>query len=295
MNPTEANNWIYVVLDHLFEALAGSDELVGALVFKGARVLSLRLGGGRQSRDIDSNFLPTFVEEHIDRNQQREFLERELTRAIRRHFERQDPVRYELVQVRVQNHPAKGKHPLGWDAFQIRISVNDASRDVRGLPVIEIDVAAPEELLGSSISPLRVGSREVSAYTLERIAGEKLRAFLTTLPAYRTKFKKPGNAVRVKDLYDLARILRFYPIEAEVFWQKVAKEFEVACRSRYVDCEGIATFQEAWSVTEKSYASGMIPSDIPFQEAAAALDAIVEFIGRQGTLPFSFPVTFQER
>src|SRR4051812_30775584 len=101
MNTTEANAWVCRVLDQVFEALADSTELVEALVFKGARVLNLRLGGGRQSFDIDANFLPMFVAAHVDRQDQRAFLERELTRTVRRHFDRQDPVRFELVRLTV--------------------------------------------------------------------------------------------------------------------------------------------------------------------------------------------------
>src|SRR5438552_753157 len=109
-------------------------------------------------------------------------------KAIRRHFEQQDPVRYELTRLLVRTYPPNS-HPRGWDAFKVRMNVNDLRKEVLGLPALEIDVAAPEELSDSSVSAINVGGHRVYAYTLERIAGEKLRAFLSSLPAYRAKMK----------------------------------------------------------------------------------------------------------
>jgi hypothetical protein len=57
----------------------------------------------------------------------------------------------------------------GWNAFLLRIEVQDnCVAGVRGLPLLEIDVPAPETLNVQGI-PARV-------YALRRIAGEKLRA-----------------------------------------------------------------------------------------------------------------------
>lgn len=289
MNKSEADAWKCEVLDEVFEAIASSKELVDALVFKGARVLNIRLGGGRQSFDIDSNFLPMFVADHSDRNFQREFLERVLTHAVHQYFERQDPVRYQLDRLKVQPPPNKlNRHPMGWDAFEVRLSVNDLSRRVSSLPALVIDVAAPEVLLDTSVSRLLVGLHEVNAYTLERIAGEKLRAFLSSLPAYRAKVKKPGESVRAKDLYDLTRILRARSISEALFWQRVGHEFRTASKSRYIDCAGLVTFHEAWDITHKSYMAATIPKDIAFEEVATALAVIVDFFEREGLTPFSF-------
>jgi len=135
---------------------------------------------------VNSNLTAPFVEKYPDREAHREFLEREITRAVRRHFERQEPVQYELTTLKVQTYPNKS-HVMGWDAFKVKISVNDLNRRVGGLPTLEIDVAAPEEMLDTSIATIDVGGHLAHAYTLERIAGEKPRAFLSTLPAYRAK------------------------------------------------------------------------------------------------------------
>jgi hypothetical protein len=121
---------------------------------------------------------------------------------------------------------------MGWDAFKVRMNVNDLSKHVRGLPALEIDVAAPEELLDTSVATIEVGGHRVYAYTLERIAGEKLRAFLSSLPAYRAKVKKPGEAVRAKDLYDVSRIRGVYGLEQVEFWRLAGEEFRLACPVR---------------------------------------------------------------
>jgi hypothetical protein len=252
-------------------------------------VLNVRLGGGRQSLDLDSNLAVPFVEKYPDREVQWAFLEEQITRAVRRHFERQEPVRYELTALRVRNHPPKS-HPMGWEAFKVKMNVNDLTRRIRSLPALEIDVAAPEELLDASVATIEVGGHRVYAYTLERIAGEKLRAFLSSLPAYRAKVKKPGESVRAKDLYDISRIRRVHAFEQVEFWRLVGQEFRVACRSRYIDCQGLATFQEQWAVTRKTYQEATIPKDISFEEAEKTLVAVVNFLDAQGFVPFTFPL-----
>lgn len=290
MNKSDADRWKSQVLDQIFIALAASEPLREALVFKGARVLNLLMGLGRQSLDLDSNLSAPFVQRIPSREAEREFLQQEITRAIRSHFERQDPVRYELTNVKIQTNPPHG-HPMGWDAFNVKINVSDLTKDrVRGLPAIEIDVSTPEELLDSSVDVVKIGAHLVNAYTLERIAGEKLRAFLSSLPAYRSKVKKPGEAVRARDLYDLSRIRRVHGLEQIEFWRLVGKEFFVACRSRYIDCQGLSTFQEQWNVTRQTYDEATIPKDVSFEEAEATMVAIVGFLEKEGVVPFTFPL-----
>lgn len=289
MKKNDGDRWKSQVLDEIFVALAASRPLGAALVFKGARVLNLLLGVGRQSFDLDSNLTAPFVEKCPQREAQRLFLEQEITKAVRRHFERQEPVRYELTVLRVKTYPPKS-HKRGWDAFKVKMNVDDLGKHAKGLPALEIDVAAPECLLPDSVAPLNVGGGLVLAYTLERIAGEKLRAFLSSLPAYRAKVKKPGKAVRAKDLYDVSRIFQVHRLEDGEFWQRVGMEFRVACESRYIDCAGLTTFQEHWAVTRKTYEEATIPKDISFEEAEAAIVAVVGYLEQRAILPFHFPL-----
>ena len=96
--------------------------------------------------------------------------------------------------------------------------------------------------------------------------------------------------MRAKDLYDIARIRGVHGLEQEEFWQRVGDEFRIACRSRYIDCQGLATFQEQWAVTRKTYAEATIPKDIPFEEAEETLVATVRFLEARGIVPFTFPL-----
>lgn len=291
MNPNDIDRWKSEVLDEVFAALAADDEIQGCLVFKGARVLNARLGGGRQSLDLDSNLMKSFVDKHPDREEQRSYLERHIKRAVSRHFEGQTLVRFELKGLTVKTYPPNS-HPMGWDAFKVKLNVDDLTKSgVKGLPGIEVDVAAPEELLESSISPVTIGRNQAYAYTLERIAGEKLRAFLSSLPSYRAKSKKPGESVRAKDLYDVVRIHRVSPIEQTGFWDTVGQEFRIACKSRYIDCSGLETFTEQWKVTSETFSKDpTIPGDIHIDEARSTLEVIVKFMIARGIIPFDYPM-----
>lgn len=291
MNPNEINRWKSGVLDEVFAALAADSEVEGCLVFKGARVLNARLGGGRQSLDLDSNLTKGFVDKHPDRAEQRSYLERHMRKAITRHFEQQEPVTFELKSLTVKTYPPKS-HPMGWDAFKVKLNIDDLTKaGVKGLPGIEIDVAAPEELLDSSIAPVMIGGHTAYAYTLERISGEKLGAFLSSLPAYRAKSRKPGESVRAKDLYDLARIQRAFPIQQAKFWETAGHEFRIACRSRYIDCAGLETFLQQWEITADTYTKDpTIPAEIEIGEARSTLETIVEFMASRSIIPFEFPM-----
>jgi hypothetical protein len=287
MNQSDSDRWKSDVLDEVFAALAAASETEECLVFKGARVLNARLSGGRQSLDLDTNLMRDFVDRHPDREGQRVYLERYIKVAISRHFEQHDPIRFELKTVTVKTYPPKS-HPMGWDAFKVKLKVHDLTKPgIKSLPGIEIDVASPEELLSTSIKPVTIGEYQALAYSLERIAGEKMRAFLSSLPKYKAKVKKPGESVRAKDLYDLARILRAWPIERSDFWDTVGQEFRIACESRYIDCHGLDSFMEEWDVTAQIYSKDpTIPDDISIDEARSALERIVAFMTAKGTVPF---------
>ncbi|MBC8121255.1 MAG: nucleotidyl transferase AbiEii/AbiGii toxin family protein, partial [Gemmatimonadaceae bacterium] len=288
MNTQEAERWTSEVLDEVFEALAASEEITSALVFKGARVLRKRLDSAyRQSTDIDSNLLEDFAGQLEDRLAQAQYLQKHATVAIQRYFNRQDPIRYELTDIRAKLKP-QSEHPMGWNAIELRLSVKDLAKpSVRAFPALVIDVAAPEELLKTSIAPLMIGENAVQAYTLERLAGEKLRAFLSSLPAYQMKMRRRGNTIRVKDIYDLAVVGTVRPLEQRDFWHQVGQEFQTACRSRFIDCAGLATFEEGLERTRKTYESDpTLPKDVHFDEAWAFLRGVVQLFEDIKLLPF---------
>jgi hypothetical protein len=292
MKPEEQARWKNEVLELVFEAMAASEMLTSLLIYKGARVLNRRLPeSDRQSLDIDSN-LSFQAEKQYSREEQAQLLEHETERAVRDFFEMEDPVRYVLMSIRVRANPRLGQtHPLGWNAFEIHLQIRDLRRaNVIGLPGIRIDVAAPEELLDGSTEPLEVGEQEVVAYSLSRLAGEKLRAFLSSLPEYRQKVKRSGETVRGKDIYDIARIHRVHPLADERFWRTVGAEFHIACASRYVDCGGVQSFEQNLEITRHIYVNDpTIPRDIPFDDGWVVLRDIIKQFEAWGILPFSFP------
>jgi len=121
---------------------------------------------------------------------------------------------------------------------------------------------------------------------------KKPAPFSAPYPAYRAKMKKPGEAVRVKDLYDLTRIIMAKPISKTEFWTIAGKEFLLACKSRYVDCSGLDSFMEDWAVTRATFeASRVIPKDdCTFDEVEATIIAIAGFWRKMGCTPITFPV-----
>ena len=292
MHPQEAEDWKEEVLGEIFRSLAGHPPLHAMLVFKGARVLNERLHElGRRSLDIDSNLFQSFVDAVPEPALRQESLERELWTAMSRHFDAQSPVRYSVERIRIEPQPP-AEHPRGWDGYDVRISVSDlARRDVRGLPSLTLDIAAPEQLREDSIAPLTMGAATVLAYTLERIAGEKLRAFLSSLPEYRAKMNRRGEIVRAKDVFDLARIARVRPVTNRQFWLRAGDEFRLACESRFIDCRGIESFEQDLATTESSYRNdATIPNEPGFHEAWPAICEIVAFLEANGIVPFECPV-----
>lgn len=292
MNNEQRDAWQDKALRSVLQAIAASPVLRDSLVFKGARILNLRLGGqaARQSYDIDSNLAAGFHLLRESREAQRTSLENELNRAIQRYLEQRDPVELTLRRIQVTLRP-RSDHPFGWNAFTIRVELDDPRQDVRGLPSILIDISSPEDLTTASVADLTLEDDSViTAYTIERIAAEKLRAFLSSLPAHAKKLGRSPRAIRARDLYDICRIHRVRPLDGRPFWDTVGQEFTVACRSRLVDCTGWATFQANWPEAKSVFIQSIIPKDIQFAEVEQALPAIIERFGAMGILPIITPL-----
>ena len=282
--------WIDGVLPEVFEAVVASPKLREALIFKGARILNIHLGTNRQSLDIDSNVAPGLQSAFPDIESQTAFLEEHLPLALRRHFERQDPVRFGLVRVRVQKRPPSG-HPRGWNALWVRINVQDNHyANQRALPAIEIDVAAPELLGPKAVQTVSLFGFPAQVYSLERIAGEKMRAYLTSLPSYRKKRGGGSREFRVKDIHDIARILLARPPGDAQFWATAAGEFQLACESRLVDCHGLDTFMEDWALACERYGADDSLRSVSLMDAEKALRIVVGLFGQQNIFPLIFPV-----
>jgi hypothetical protein len=289
MNKVLSEKWKNQLVGEVFKAMVSHEALKNALIFKGARILNIHLGTERQSLDIDSNFLAEFVDEHPDLNVRKSWLENHIEPAVRNYFENQDPVRFQLQSIKVKKSPPRAPHERGWDGLVAEIKVRDELHpNIPNFPNAEIEIAAPELLGANAVTSIALDGFTMRAYTLQRIAGEKLRAFLTSLPAYRKKMKGGNRAPRVKDLHDLARILEARPIEKEEFWREASEEFILACKSRYVDCTGLETFQEAWDVTRQAYETDANLPSIPFHKAKEALQTVVRFFQQLRVFPLVF-------
>jgi len=282
--------------------MAANKHLNRMLVFKGARVLALRMGVlRRQSLDIDCNLREEVLEEGT-REELRARLEGLIEKALAEYFERQEVVRFKLEAVRVKAHPKQHLH--GWDAFKVKLNVSDsAQRSVRNLPKLEIDIAYPEELTENSMADLETEGGRVTAYTIERQVAEKLRAFLTSLPQYRTKIRRDGGGdnrpepIRVKDIFDIACVERDHPIGDQVdFWGIVLSEFTIACKSRYVDCAGLESFEQDIGRTTKSYRNDpTYEAEVPFEEAWDVIQRVCKYMEKHEILPLSFEVPIPEK
>ena len=291
MDKARQTEWKDELLGEILRAVSVHPPLKPVLIFKGARILNLHLGNHRQSLDIDANLHFEFQREIPEPQEQTAWFEKELTTALRNYFEDQEPVRYELESVKVVRNPPVTPHPMGWDGLVAKIKVSDQKHlGVRGLPTVDLEIAAPEKLGGDAICELPMDGLTIQAYSLHRIAGEKMRAFLTSLPAYRTKINSPHRDVRAKDLHDLARILETKPIQDQEFWESVAHEFQLACESRYVDCKSPETFKQDWPRTKAAYESEAQLVAIPWQEADEALGAILALFQSLEVFPLSFPM-----
>ena len=105
MNEIQRNRWENMVVSEVLSAMVADDVLRDALIFKGARVLNMHLGDDRQSLDVDSNFTAEFAVGHPDLEKRRCWAEEHLGRAVRNHFENQNPVRFRLENINVQKDP----------------------------------------------------------------------------------------------------------------------------------------------------------------------------------------------
>lgn len=294
--PSQPNNtgWSSEFHEQVFSALAASERLAATLIFKGARVLRYLLPDfTRVSYDIDASFAASIQPNSAGQAQLEEIRLAALD-AIRQSCESQSPVRYVVRSATLRNRRSAGPHPRGWDVYWLTLQVQDLVQDAspNDGSNYRIDIAAPEKTTSRSFTTIAVGSSLIRASSLERIAGEKLRAFLTSLPAYRRKIGETSRVDRrVKDLYDLVRVARVKPTTDEGFWAVAGGEFCLACESRCVDCAGLPTFFEGWEETRVAFqADKSLPPDVPFHDVERTLQQIIGFFDSSRITPLQFPL-----
>ncbi len=294
MRKAQRDEWVDEALDAVMSAVAADSWLVGVLVFKGARILGARSSlPARRSFDIDAGLTPQFLETAPSVADQAKRIEVAFHEALTKYFTRLPVVRYAVRSVKVEIKPSVRGHPLGWTGFRVEIGLTDTMRArVNALEALVIDLSHPETLGAASVADLEVeGGGVVHAYTMERIAGEKLRAYLQSLPTYAAKMFRPGDARRTKDVYDLALIERQVPTTNLEFWTRVGEEFRVACEDRLVDCKGLESFREDVVGTKRAYELEIeAPIAIEWNDAWAAIEAIVRGLEARRVVPLHFAV-----
>ena len=294
MNEAQQKQWKDETINHILIALSRNENIRNCLIFKGAIILNLLLNTTRLSLDLDSNLDIEFAHKFPKRKDQKKFLHEKIQQALTNYFEDQNPVRYEINQLGVEANQEIAD-PKGRNAFKINITLIDhENSDIRGLPRLIIDIAAPESFSKISLIDLPIENNTIKAYSLERITGEKARAFLSSLPTYRNKISKSPRAVRVKDLYDLSRIIKKKQINENEFWKKAGEEFHLACKSRFVDCKGVESFMENWEVTKDTYEKEtIIPSDIGIDDVKNNLFSIINYWEKIRIIPFNYRLQHQ--
>lgn len=286
MGPGERASWMDEALQFVLESIAAHDELRDCLVFKGARVLHQRLSQmTRQSLDLDANLSRSTVEGRSSADIA-STLELQLSVALEHRVAAQDTIRYQLLSVRVVPNPRE-LHPRGWQGFNAAIRLSDALQVSQlAIPTLEIDLSAPEQLGAGAVAPLAVGDDFVYAYSAERQAAEKLRAFLQSLPAYRERYGPSLRPLRAKDVADLHAVLKEHPVSEVKFWSTVAAEFRTACEGRLVACAGWESFAVAEGDTREAFRTDAILAKIvSFDAAWASLREIVAALEGRGVFP----------
>ena len=93
---------------------------------------------------------------------------------------------------------------------------------------------------------------------------------------------------RVKDLHDIARIVRVKPVFGDSFWREAATEFRFACEARFVNCSGWDSFSEGWAATREQYEQDRTLAGVPFLEAEAAVREVTGYFKAVGIFPLNF-------
>ena len=121
---------------------------------------------------------------------------------------------------------------------------------------------------------------------LEKNSAPILRRFRLT----GERCKGVPREFRFKDLHDIARILRARPASNEEFWTKADGDLQLACQSRLVDCQGLESFMENWSLARERYEADGSLRNVTFDEAERALKIVAGLIEGQRIFPLEFPI-----
>jgi hypothetical protein len=293
MDRREQDHWKDEALHVVLEAVASDPDLRRILVLKGARALGRLLPGlSRMSLDIDAGLTGELGTDAKEPRRMADRLQALFERAVRTQIQDMDPLVYDLGRVAVDPVPPNG-HPFGWQGYLVKIALQDRRRPgVLGIPALQLDVTAEEDLGPAALTTLDIGGQQIQAYSMTRQTAEKLRAFLESLPAHRSKIgSSRAKSVRVKDIADICRIVEHHPLSDEPFWSGVGAEFRRACLSRYVDCREPATFRQDLAVTARTYQDDTtLRGEPPFDAAWNRFETVLARLDELSIFPVVAPL-----
>lgn len=219
------------VLSWILAGIAMTPELQG-LVFKGGTALKkCYFGDYRFSEDLDFSALRHAPADHA--------LEEALGRAGEAAIRLASP--YVQLTMDLQRYREREPHPAGQEAFTLRVGLPWHRGQLRTRILIEI---TRDEMLQwpPLLRPILhaygedLDNTEISAYAIEEIVAEKLRALLQQTARLRSR---GWTRSRARDIYDLWRLLsRVQPMESSAFVERLRAK----CASKGVEFAEAADF-----------------------------------------------------
>jgi len=218
-------------LSWILAGIARTPELQG-LVFKGGTALKkCYFGGYRFSEDLDFSAL-----RHAPAGQA---LEQALGRAGEAAVRLASP--YAQLAVELQRYQEREPHPAGQEAFTFRLGLPWHRGQLRTRVLVEItrdEILQWPPLLRPILHAYGedLDNVEISAYAVEEIVAEKLRALLQQTARLRSR---GWTRSRARDIYDLWRLLsRAQPMDSGAFVQRLRAK----CVPKGVEFAGAADF-----------------------------------------------------
>lgn len=282
MMPGQVEAWTQGAIDLVLQSIAASPSLRSWIVLKGAQALRLHLSGGRRSKDVDGYLTREFEQQAGTLEERRERIREELRSMLLQSLALLQRTDLSVSRVEVREFRDERTGEV-FPEFVLVVYLRQENRVRPPLP-LELSPSEPSSQLPQTFA---LGSASILVQPLERVCGEKLRAFLSSLPSHRRRMGERPHAARVRDLYDLAQVARLRPTVQSPFWEAVSQEFVLACRSRKVECAGMESFAEGWENTRRAYEREPAYRDIGFDEVHQVLLSLVSVFAAIGVLPIT--------
>ncbi len=281
----------------VLEAIASDPELRERLVLKGAYATEAVTQIRRSTRDIDLTSRSQWLSPD---ETGKATLRRLLLDAIHRHCQHRADG-WTVYAVSVDKSPRGMRQRYGWDGFSAKITLQYRAgrQHVVELDISSGDYAGSATRLHVDRSTNRIGVAEdqstpgLYAYSPEQNVAEKLRAFLQKLPAHRAKLKLAPALPRVRDIHDVAAIVRARG--AGLSLAAISESFVAKCKAKAVDCESAADFEPSPDARESfrglyDEEFEFVQDAIPFDDAWAEMMELAHVLTTRFPAPGRFPL-----